>query len=259
MKLKFLHAINPLGVIVTVVLVLLWEAAVQFQWITIAYLPAPSEVAVALVEQIASGAMLVAVGHTLWIALVSSMIAIFVGVVVGTLLGSISIVKKFSLASIDFLRSIPAVALIPVALLLLGPSPESEIVVATFSALWPILINTLGGVSGINPRLSEVARTLQLDRRSELLKIVVPYAVPSILVGARLSIINALVVAIIAEMMINPAGIGWSLMVAQQALRSDVLFAYAVITGVLGLLLNIVLVKGTQALMPGSPALREAE
>lgn len=252
-----LGAVNPLGIAVTVGFLILWQWVVASGIVDFDYLPAPTEVAIALWEQLSSGTMVVAVGHTLGVALVASAIAIALGAILGSLLGSSRTARLFSLASVDFLRSVPAVALMPVALLLLGPRSETEILVAAYAALWPILINTLGGVRAMDPRLTEVARTLQIAPMDAMRKIVIPSAAPAILVGARLSIVTALVVTIIAEMMVNPKGIGWQLVSAQQALRPDVLFAYAVATGVLGLALNVVLVRGTRALMPGSPALRE--
>lgn len=254
---KVLRAVNPLGILVTLAFVAVWEVVVRTEIIRFDYLPAPSEVVVALWDQLVSGVMLSAIGHTLWVSLVAAGMACVLGILIGALLGTFPTLRAFTLASVDFLRSVPAVALMPVALLLLGPAPETEILVASYAALWPILINTLGGVRAINPRLTEVALTLHISGPDAMRKIVIPSATPSILVGARLSIVTALVVAIIAEMMVNPAGIGWQLVSAQQSLRPDILFAYAVAAGILGLLLNVLLVNVTRAIMPGSPALRE--
>lgn len=256
---KLLHAINPLGLAVAIALIVLWQWVVQSGLITISYLPAPTAVGAALAEQIASGEMGAAVSHTLWVALLAAAIAIAAGIILGGLLGVSPVARRYTLATVDFLRSIPAVALMPVALLLLGPAPESELAVGVYAALWPVLINTLGGVRGIDPKLSEVARTIQLSRGDEFGKIIIPSAVPSILVGARLSIVTALVVVIIAEMLVTPQGIGWALVAAQQSMRPDVLFAYAVVTGIIGMLLNVVLVRAARVLMPGSPVLREMQ
>jgi len=148
------------------------------------------------------------------------------------------------------------VSLMPVALLLLGPAVESEVVVAVFAGVWPILLSTIAGVRTINPRLHEVGKVLHLGRRERTLKIVIPSIVPSILVGVRLAVVTCLVVVIIAEIMINPEGIGWALSQAQKSLRPDLLFAYAVVTGLLGYLINLALIVGVRVIMPGSQELR---
>lgn len=113
-----------------------------------------------------------------------------------------------------------------------------EVVVAVYAATWPCLVNTLGGVALVHPRMYETANTFRLRRPARLRKIIVPAAAPSILVGARLSMGIAFVVTIVAEMVGNPAGLGYGLMVYQMALRPDALWAYVLVITALGVLLN---------------------
>lgn len=171
-------------------------------------------------------------------------------------MGLIRGVSIFTGATVDFLRSIPAVSLMPVVLLLLGPEVKSEIVVGVFAGVWPILLNTIGGVQAIDARLHEVGRVLHLNGFERARKIVIPSIMPSILVGVRLTVVTCLVVVIIAEILMNPEGLGWALKTAQQSLRPDLLFGYAIVTCFLGYLINVALLYGFRAVMPGSPALR---
>jgi len=236
--------------------VLVWQFAVAWKIVEFDYLPKPTEVASGLGEIVGDGSLVTQLGHTLYTAGIASLLAVGIGVGLGTLIGLVHPVDVMTGASVDFLRSIPAVSLMPVALLLLGPAVESEVVVAVFAGVWPILLSTIAGVRTINPRLHEVGKVLHLGPRERTLKIVIPSIVPSILVGVRLAVVTCLVVVIIAEIMINPEGIGWALSQAQKSLRPDLLFAYAVVTGLLGYLINLALIVGVRVIMPGSQELR---
>jgi ABC-type nitrate/sulfonate/bicarbonate transport system permease component len=95
----------------------------------------------------------------------------------------------------------------------------------------------------VHPIKRDVARTFRLSRAETLRKIVFPVAMPSVLVGARLSVVTALVVSIVAEMLISPNGVGYGLVFSQQALQPGDMWAYAVVAGIMGYLLNVVLVQ----------------
>jgi sulfonate transport system permease protein len=146
----------------------------------------------------------------------------------------------------------PGIAFVPVALLLFGFSLKTELVVIVLPALWPVLINTMGGVAGVHPRLFEVGATFRLSRARVVTKIVIPAALPSILVGLRLSLTLALVLAIVAEMVGNPTGLGYAVVRDQQALRPALMFADVIVIGILGILLNQVLMQIVWWLFPAA-------
>jgi sulfonate transport system permease protein len=250
------YRLNLAGWGLSVLLVLLWQLAIAWNVLDFEYLPKPTEVFSALGEVASDGTLFTQMSHTVYTAAIASVIAVALGVGIGTLIGLVRPVAALTGASVDFLRSIPAVSLMPVVLLLLGPSLKSEVVVGVFAGIWPTLLNTVGGVQAINPRLHEVGRVLHLGRLQRTFKIVIPSIVPSILVGVRLTMVTCLVVVIIAEIMINPEGLGWALSQAQKSLRPDLVFGYAVVAGILGYLVNVALVHGVRLFMPGSPALR---
>jgi sulfonate transport system permease protein len=244
------------GIAVIVALVALWELAFRTRLIDYDYLSAPSEIAAALAELARSGDLAARVGHTTSIAVRASAVACVVGVVGGVVLARVDVAREYSMASIDFFRTIPVLALFPVAVLLWGPSGTSEIAVATYSATWPILLSTADGVRAVPPRLNDVGRVLQLSRRDMFVKIVMPAALVPILVGLRLAVVTALIVTMVAEMIISPRGIGWGLVEASYALRPERMWAYAVTAGLLGYLANIVLLAIVRRAMPGSDAAR---
>jgi ABC-type nitrate/sulfonate/bicarbonate transport system permease component len=167
--------------------------------------------------------------------------------------------RRYSLASIEVLRPMPGIAFVPVALLLFGFSLQTELIIIILPALWPVLINTMGGVTGIHARLFEVGRTFRLPRTAIIRKILMPAALPAILVGARISMTLALVLAVIAEMVGNPNGLGYAVVREQQALQPEKMFANVLVIGVIGIILNAALVAAVAAFFPAaSGRLREA-
>jgi sulfonate transport system permease protein len=252
---RMLHALNPAGWLVIVTLVAGFQLLVDAGLLDYEYLPSPSETASAFGNLLEQGGLGTIVLETLSVTLIAAAIAIAIGVTLGAAIGLVAPVRAYSLASIDVLRTIPVVALMPVALLIWGPSLTTEVVVATYAAVWPILINTSGGVVAVHQRLRDVAAMLEFSRRRTLRTIVIPAAMPSILVGARLAIINALVIAIVAEMLVDPRGLGWALVQAQQGLQPAQMWAYVVLIGLIGLALNAALVRAVRLALPGSAGL----
>ena len=177
-----------------------------------------------------------------------------VGAALGLAVGLIPTVRRYTMASIDFLRTIPAVALVPIAVLSFGPVRTAEVALATYAALWPIVLHTAGGVAAVHPRQYDVARMLRLGRVATMRKVVIPAAVPAWLVGARMAVIIALLVAIVAEMMMSSRGLGGGLAESMHALAPARMWAYAVVCGLLGLMLNAGLRRAVRLAFPGAPA-----
>jgi sulfonate transport system permease protein len=256
---SLLHRINWPGLATIALAFLLWEMLLRAGFAQYQNLPAPSAIADGLVEIAASGQLLADTLHTLRSVLVGWGAALLVGIVLGLLLGVSRTLRRYCLASIEVLRPMPGIAFAPVALLLFGFSLQMELMVIILPALWPVLINTMGAVMGVHGRLFEVGRTFRLSRGEILRKIMLPAALPGVLVGARLSMTLALVLAIVAEMVGNPAGLGYAVVREQQAMRPELVFAYVVAIGALGVILNAVLTGAVARLFPAaSGRLREA-
>jgi ABC-type nitrate/sulfonate/bicarbonate transport system permease component len=251
--------INWLGIATIALALALWEIALRAGLAQYQNLPAPSAIARGLEEIVASGQLFADTMHTLRSVLVGWSAAVVIGVVVGLLLGASPTLRRYSLASIEVLRPMPGIAFAPVALLLFGFSLEMELMVIILPALWPVLVNAMGAVMGVHVRLFEVGRTFRLSRGEILSKIILPAALPGVLVGARLSMTLALVLAVVAEMVGNPAGLGYAVVREQQAMRPELVFAYVVAIGALGIVLNAALTSAVAVLFPAaSGRLREA-
>jgi ABC-type nitrate/sulfonate/bicarbonate transport system permease component len=198
----------------------------------------PSDIAIAAVQALIDGEILRSTAQTLWAAAAGLGIGLGIGLSVGILLGLFAIFNDLMDFSIEAFRPIPSVALIPVAMLLMGFGYGMEISIVAFATTWPILILTRSAISGIEPRLIEVARALRFGLLARIWKIVLPAALPRIFVALRLAIGIALVVAVTVEISANPLGLGYAMMSAQQSLHPDLMFALLFWTGFVGWVLN---------------------
>ena len=245
---------NIAGLVTMAVCGLVWETAIQIGILHYQYLPAPSAILLGAGELAASGELVAATLHTLESVFLGWAIAVAAGVSFGLLLGSSPLLRRYSMATIEVLRPMPAIAFVPVALLLFGFSIQTELMVIILPSLWPVLINTMGGLMGVHARLGDVGRTFRLSRAAILYKVFVPAATPAIMVGVRISLTLAVVLAVLAEMVGNPEGLGYAVVSQQQALRPDLMFVYVAVIGLLGLALNALLVGVVSASFPAASA-----
>ncbi len=213
----------------------IWARAVHLQSDSLA---PPSAIAAALVEAFQDGSMLTATRDTLISAFAGLSIGGAVGLAFGIALGIFHIFDRLMEVTIEAIRPIPSIALLPIALIALGFGYRMEIVIVAFACVWPILILTRAAVGGIEPRLMEVSRALRLSSADRVRKIIIPAALPRIFLAFRLAAGIALIVAVTVEIAINPIGLGAAIMTAQQALRPDLMLAYLFWIGLIGYLLN---------------------
>jgi sulfonate transport system permease protein len=240
--------VNLPGLATILLCLLLWELLVRQGALSYAYLPAPSSILAGFGELVSSGTVAPDLVHTLVAVVLGWTIASTIGIAVGMLLGISPRLRRYSLASIEVLRPMPGIAFVPAALLLFGFSLKTELVVIVLPSMWPVLMNTMGGVAGVHQRLHEVGATLRLSFANRVRKILLPAAMPSVLVGLRLSLTLALVLAIVAEMVGNPTGLGYAIVRDQQALRPDLMFADLFVVGCLGMLLNALIISAGRLL-----------
>lgn len=216
-----------------------WELAVVTKVIDFETIPAPGETLSAWREIASSGQLWTAVGHSLRMLAISFLFAALAGVVLGTAIGTSRTAYAYLHGILEFLRFVPPVALIPVVLLISGFSDRTEIAVASFASLWPILLNTASGVEGVDAQLREVGRSLRLPRRHMLVKLVLPAALPTIAVGLRIALSLCLIMVITTEIVAIPQGLGFELLTAGNTLRPDIVYAYLLSIGAVGVLTNI--------------------
>lgn len=235
---RALRRINIPGLLTMAMLGGLWEALVRSGILEYENLPAPSAVVVGAGALASSGELGANLLHTLTATLLGWLAASVIGIGLGLVLGRSRTAWRYTMASIEVTKAVPPITLVPAALLVFGFSLRMELVIITYVGVWPVLINTIGAVRGVPDELLDVARMLRLSRSTTLRKIILPAATPTIIVGLRLALSLCLVLAVVAEMVGNPAGLGNALVRAQQALRPAEMLAYVLTTGLLGVALN---------------------
>jgi NitT/TauT family transport system permease protein len=226
------------GLVIPVGFVAIAEVAARATGWESSMLAAPSAIVAAFFTALADGTLAIATAQTLATSLAGLAIGAGFGLIIGLLLGLVRTVDRLMEFSIEAFRPIPAVALIPIALLVFGFGFRMEIAIVAFAAFWPILILTRAAVAGVEPRLIQVARALGFGVAARVWKIVLPAALPRIFVAFRLAAGIALIVAVTVEIAANPLGLGYNMMLAQQTLRPELMLALLVWLGIVGWALN---------------------
>lgn len=233
-----------LGLALPVLIVVVWAVAADARWLSPDALPPPLEVVKAARAEIESGRFWDAVGHSLSVAVLGWLAATLLGVAAGVAIGLSPLCNKLTGTSIEFARAVPAVALVPVAILIFGFDLRAELLVVVFAAVWPVLVNSISAMRLIPSQLDETARTLELAPVERIWKVLLPAAMPRIFVGVRLALATAVTLMAVAEMTGNPAGIGNELVLAQSSVRPEAAMLYILTIGLIGLGLNMLLVGG---------------
>jgi sulfonate transport system permease protein len=229
----------------------LWEAAIRLSPVTYDTLPGPIAVTHGLLTLLSEGEIFEEILHTLSATFLGWAIACVVGLVLGTALGLSALLRSYAMTTIEVLRPVPAVAMVPIALLLFGYSVQTELFVIVLPSIWPVLINTMVGIQAVPNRLRDVADALKFGPVEKAWKVLIPASAASVLVGCRVSLGLALVLAIISEMVGNPQGLGNAVVWEGQALRPDAMFAYICVIGFLGIVFNFIINAIAKLLLPG--------
>lgn len=245
------------GSAVPVVLLLAAELALRVSGLRSDAVAPPSAIAAALLGALGDGSIAVATVQTLGTALGGLLLGGTIGLALGVLLGLFPPVDRLMDVTVEAIRPVPSIALIPIALLALGFGPGMEISIVAFSCTWPVLLLTRSAIAGIEPELDEVARALGLSFLQRVIKIVLPAAFPRLIVALRLAFGIALVVAVTVEIAADPRGLGNAIMIAQQALQPALMLAYLFWIGLLGFTLNGLLTLAQHRLL-GRAALGQA-
>lgn len=206
-----------------------------------------------------SEAVGMAVDPAFWSAIWETVVMAFVGLAIATVVGLIlGLVTGFSVGAnravdptIQFLRPLPAIVILPLALMVFGPTRELGIFLAAFGAVWPILVQTQIGVRDVDPVALDSARSLALSWSRTQRSVVLPSAAPFILTGVRIAASGALLLAIGAGLLGGAPGLGRVILIAQQAGLSDKAFGLILWGGALGLTLALLLTFAERALVRG--------
>ena len=218
-----------------IVLVLVWEAAARSGWLSAQVLPAPSKVVVTAQELVQEGRLLSDLGVSLLRAAAGFVIGGLIGFVLGTLVGFSRLAEALLDRSVQMVRAIPFLALLPLVIVWFGVDEGGKIFLVALGVSFPIYINTVLGIRQVDPKLLELGRVAGLSTLTLVRRIVLPGALPSILTGVRYALATAWLALVVAETIATTSGIGFLAMDAREFLRTDVIVLAIVIYALIGI------------------------
>lgn len=225
--------------IVPLVLIAAWQAASSLGWLSTRVLPAPIEVVRAAWTLTASGELWTHVQVSAGRALLGLAIGGGLGLALGLLTGSLRWAETLLDSTIQMVRNIPALALIPLVILWFGIDESAKLFLIAVSVFFPIYLNTFHGIRNVDPGLIEMGRTYGLTRWQLYRDVVLPGALSSILVGLRFSLGLMWVILIVAETISAQAGIGYLTMNAREFLQTDIVLVGILLYALLGKLADV--------------------
>ena len=234
-----------------------WEAVRALGLIDPRDLPSFTAIVRTAVAGLAGGELSAAVLTTLGAWAPGLLIATAGGVVVGIAIAMLPRLEIATRPLLEFLRPIPSVALIPVALLILGIGLGMQLFMIAFASIWPVLFSTKAGVESVDPRFIETGRVFHVTGLARVFRIVLPSALPSVATGLRTASAIALVVAITVEMLTGRPGIGYYIENVRLNGLITEMWAAILVTGVLGYLVNTLFMTVERIALPWSPENRD--
>ncbi|MFL5332975.1 MAG: aliphatic sulfonate ABC transporter permease SsuC [Geminicoccaceae bacterium] len=223
----------PVGLLVA------WELASQLGWLSSRVLPAPSATARAFWETMRSGAL----PHHVWISTQRALIGLAVGGILGFVLGLLNgvfpVAERILDSSLQMLRNIPHLAAIPLVILWFGIGEEAKLFLVAAGVLFPIYLNTFHGIRHVDRALIEMARSYGLGPWALFSRVILPGALPSMLVGLRYALGIMWLTLIVAETISASAGIGYMTMNAREFLQTDVVLLGILVYALLGKLADL--------------------
>ena len=228
-----LGALGILGFLAT------WEVLPLTGLVDPRYLPPASEVLAELGAQFLSAGFWLAVWQTVRAWFLGLLIAAAAAIVLGLVIGSSAVLRRATHTTIEFLRPIPSVALIPLAVLLFGVQLESTLLLVVYASFWQILIQVLYGVADVDTVAQNTARSFGLGRLARVRYVTWPTALPYVITGLRLGAAVALILAVTAQLVIGSPGLGREIALAQSGGAVSAMYAFVLTTGLLGVLINM--------------------
>lgn len=225
--------------LVPVTLLVVWQLASSLGWLSTRVLPAPLEVTQAAWKLKLSGELWTHVQVSAGRALAGLAVGGGLGLALGLLTGSVKLFEVLLDSTIQMVRNIPALALIPLVILWFGIDETAKLFLIAISVFFPIYLNTFHGIRNVDPGLIEMGRTYGLSRWQLYRQVILPGALSSILVGLRFSLGLMWVILIVAETISAQAGIGYLTMNAREFLQTDVVLVGILLYALLGKLADL--------------------
>lgn len=226
--------------VIPILLLVLWQLSTKAGIVSTRILPAPSDVYLATIRLLESGELL----HHVWISLWRALIGFIIGGTIGFALGLFNGLFRTSEVlldtSVQMLRNIPHLALIPLVILWFGIGEEAKIFLVSLGVLFPVYLNTYHGIKSVDRGLIEMGRMYGLKGFPLFVHIIFPGALSSILVGIRFSLGIMWITLIVAETISSTSGIGYMAMNAREFMQMDVIVLSILLYALLGKLSDVI-------------------
>lgn len=227
-----------IGLIIPLAVLALWQLASQRAWVSPIFLPLPSTTLLSFFDMVNKQSF-----HLDFLASINIVTQAFIygsvlGIGLGIAAGLSRTVEKVLGPTLDGIRHIPGIAWLPLIVLWVGIGPAAKIVVITKTVFFPVFLNTLQGIRGVEKNYIELANVLTLTRWQLIRKVIIPGAMPSILVGVRYGASLAWALVVVAEGLSGMEGVGYLIFRAQSLLMTDQLLVCMVVIGVVGFFID---------------------
>jgi ABC-type nitrate/sulfonate/bicarbonate transport system permease component len=220
------------------------------------FLPPFSDILRGLAAEMATSMFWFALYETLRAWAIGLAIAVVAGVGVGLLIGSVPLLRDITSSTIEFLRPIPSVALIPLAVLLFGTDIRSKLMLIVYAAFWQVLIQVLYGVQDVDPVARDTASSYRFSPWARLRFVVWPTALPYVMTGFRLAAAVALILAVTGELVIGSPGLGKEIALAQSSGAIVTMYALVMVAGLIGVAINLAARRLERRVLAWHPSVR---
>ncbi len=219
-------------------------------------IPAPAQVFTALVDLAPQPSFWAAVRDTVASSLIGLLLAAMLAIPLGLFVGANSFLDASSRLPVDFLRTIPAVTLIPLVVLIYGPTITMKVVLIVFGAFFPLFVQATYAVKELDPVARDVARAYRLRTRVIWTMVMLPSSAPFLVTGLRVATTMALLLSVGAELIGNAPGIGREIALSQMGNQPPTAYAYVIVAAMLGVLINLAAAWAQDKLLFWHPSVR---
>jgi NitT/TauT family transport system permease protein len=231
-----------------------WEIIPRLDLVDTTFVPPLSSVLQAWWKLLANGQLLDHIQASLQRALLGFGLAVLVGVPLGLLIGWYEKLAEVLNPLLELFRNTAALALLPVFVLILGLGETSKVSLVVYACLWPVLLNTISGVRGVDPLLIKAARSMALAPRALFVKVILPAALPTIFTGVRLAGAYSILILVAAEMVGAKAGLGYLINNSQSNFQIPAMYAGILTISAIGLGFNVLLLRLERRFTRWSPS-----
>jgi sulfonate transport system permease protein len=222
------------GMLLPGIILIVWQIVGSVGLVSSTILPTPTTIFLSFVQLIASGELGNHLQISIWRAGVGFLLGAGLGLLLGVITGFSSRSEEVVDPTLQMLRTVPHLAVAPLFILWFGFGELSKILLIAKGAFFPIYVNAFLGIRGVDSKLYQVARILEFNRFNLIKKLILPAAMPNILLGIRLSLGVAWLGLVVAEIMGSSEGIGYMIMDARQFSQTEVVFVGIIIFAVVG-------------------------